>query len=70
MTPWHWVFAALAIAVALGGPILVLSYIASRTPLRACRVCGCTSIESCAGGCDWAGLDLCSSCVPSPEADR
>lgn len=28
-----------------------------------CRVCGCTDIRACEGGCIWAEVDLCSRCV-------
>jgi hypothetical protein len=27
-----------------------------------CRVCGCTQIDGCPGGCDWIEADLCSVC--------
>jgi hypothetical protein len=29
----------------------------------ACRVCGCTELEACDGGCIWVEADLCSRCV-------
>jgi hypothetical protein len=29
----------------------------------ACRVCGCTELEACEGGCIWVEADLCSRCV-------
>jgi hypothetical protein len=40
----------------------------------ACRRCGCTDFEACAGGCSWvvdpAGLgDLCSACEPAVVAE-
>lgn len=28
-----------------------------------CRVCGCSALEPCDGGCIWVQPDLCSSCV-------
>ncbi len=31
-------------------------------PERACRICGCTHETPCAGGCGWAGADLCTAC--------
>lgn len=31
--------------------------------LRTCLECGCTDDYSCAGGCDWAGILLCSRCA-------
>ena len=31
--------------------------------LMCCRVCGCTDDKPCAGGCSWAGEDLCTACV-------
>jgi len=30
---------------------------------RACRVCGCTELKACPGGCCWAAEDLCSACL-------
>lgn len=30
---------------------------------QACRVCGCTWTNACAGGCYWVEQDLCSSCA-------
>lgn len=30
---------------------------------QVCRVCGCTNLSSCEGGCWWIDNDLCSSCV-------
>lgn len=32
-------------------------------PERKCRVCGCTDIAACPGGCYWVEEDLCSACV-------
>jgi hypothetical protein len=32
--------------------------------VRACRECGCTDEEGCAGGCTWSEPDLCSACAP------
>lgn len=29
----------------------------------ACRVCGCTTEQACAGGCIWIEEDLCSRCA-------
>lgn len=31
--------------------------------LPRCRVCGCTDLCACEGGCSWVEPDLCSSCV-------
>lgn len=28
-----------------------------------CRVCGCTELEACHGGCHWTAADLCSRCA-------
>jgi hypothetical protein len=28
-----------------------------------CRVCGCTDLQACPGGCIWAAPGLCSRCV-------
>jgi len=30
--------------------------------VRACRVCGCTDMRACEGGCYWVERDLCSRC--------
>ncbi|WP_447979068.1 hypothetical protein [Candidatus Nitrospira bockiana] len=32
-----------------------------------CRVCGCTELAACPGGCVWAEPDLCSRCVRIEE---
>ena len=29
-----------------------------------CRVCGCTDLQACPGGCCWVQPDLCSACDP------
>lgn len=29
---------------------------------RTCRVCGCTDMRACPGGCSWVEVDLCSAC--------
>jgi hypothetical protein len=34
--------------------------------LRACRVCGCTDLHACPGGCYWVAEDLCSACAAPP----
>lgn len=34
---------------------------------KKCRVCGCTDIEACPGGCYWVEDDLCSECVETGE---
>lgn len=38
---------------------------------RRCRVCSCTELQACPGGCSWVGTDLCSSCATAagPSAD-
>jgi hypothetical protein len=28
-----------------------------------CRICGCTYLRPCAGGCDWLEADLCTMCA-------
>ncbi|ENE2730594.1 TPA: helix-turn-helix domain-containing protein [Stenotrophomonas maltophilia] len=35
---------------------------------RRCRVCSCTDMQACPGGCSWAGPDLCSSCATAAGA--
>jgi len=29
---------------------------------RTCRICGCTQLNACSGGCYWIEDDLCSQC--------
>ncbi|MBP2482912.1 DNA-binding response OmpR family regulator [Stenotrophomonas sp. PvP093] len=29
---------------------------------RRCRICGCTELQACRGGCSWIDKDLCRSC--------
>lgn len=31
--------------------------------VRTCRVCGCTDLRACEGGCGWAEADLCTRCA-------
>lgn len=33
------------------------------TANQKCRVCGCTEMRACPGGCSWAAPNLCSRCV-------
>lgn len=35
-------------------------------PVRACRICGCTDMRACPGGCFWVESDLCSACAGAP----
>jgi len=37
---------------------------------RACRVCGCTNLRACPGGCYWVSLNLCSACAKKSDGDR
>lgn len=45
------------------------------TPVRACRVCGCTDddcsrcIRKTGAPCSWVAENLCSACVPSENID-
>lgn len=32
-----------------------------------CRVCGCTDLTPCPGGCAWVKPDLCSACATDEE---
>lgn len=34
-----------------------------------CRVCGCSDLAPCAGGCEWIEADLCSNCIASDLDD-
>jgi hypothetical protein len=34
---------------------------------QVCRVCGCTDINPCPGGCSWVEEDLCSACAGEAE---
>lgn len=37
--------------------------------VRSCRICGCTELHACPGGCHWVAADLCSACAPAaPDA--
>lgn len=36
-----------------------------RARISRCRVCGCTDIQACEGGCWWVEPDLCSACKPT-----
>ncbi len=40
--------------------------------LRVCRVCGCSELNACEGGCSWVEKDLCSACIDilSTRRDR
>lgn len=33
-----------------------------------CRVCGCTQIDACPGGCGWAYANLCTICDQAAQA--
>ncbi len=33
------------------------------SPVRRCRICGCTDARACPGGCAWALEDVCTACV-------
>ena len=37
---------------------------------RRCRVCGCTQMRACPGGCWWVDMDLCSRCAPRARGLR
>lgn len=36
---------------------------ATKPNVRTCRVCGCTDMHACEGGCSWANANTCSRCV-------
>jgi hypothetical protein len=41
--------------------------------IRRCRICGCTDLRGCAGGCNWVAANLCSQCLDRnlvPETDK
>ena len=40
------------------------------SPVRVCRVCGCTDDHACPGGCYWVEEDLCSACAELPARLR
>lgn len=40
-----------------------------RFKAQECRVCGCTNLHACVGGCWWIAPDLCSRCAP-PVANQ
>jgi hypothetical protein len=35
--------------------------------MRSCRICGCTDLQACPGGCHWVAPDLCSACALDEE---
>lgn len=39
-------------------------------PITTCRVCGCSDLDACDGGCSWVALDLCSACIDAPARSR
>ena len=32
-----------------------------------CRICHCTDLRACEGGCSWAGPNLCTRCQEEPN---
>lgn len=36
---------------------------------RVCRICGCTQMNACPGGCYWIADDLCSQCLKYSGTD-
>jgi hypothetical protein len=43
--------------------VMVLRILADELKNPTCRVCGCTDLDGCGGGCSWVESDLCSACV-------
>ena len=41
-----------------------------KQPVAKCRICGCTAITPCPGGCSWVEPDLCSRCAISDAFKR
>lgn len=37
--------------------------------VQRCRVCGCSEMAACGGGCYWIEPDLCNRCGPRPVSD-
>lgn len=35
--------------------------------VQTCRVCGCTDLRACEGGCSWVTDDLCSRCAAETD---
>ena len=44
---------------------LIIMFLELRTGriTQCCKVCGCTDLNACPGGCSWVEPDLCSKCV-------
>jgi hypothetical protein len=36
---------------------------------RICKVCGCSELRPCDGGCSWVEFDLCSKCAEARSSD-
>lgn len=54
--------------VAAGAFEFALSALAAELAQEAyCRICGCTQLRACPGGCSWVEPDLCSACSPFVE---
>ncbi len=47
----------------LHGLILVMLARRDTPGPQVCRVCGCTWVKACPGGCYWVEDDLCSTCA-------
>lgn len=47
----------------LHGLCLVFLERIERPQPQVCRVCGCTWVKACPGGCYWVKEDLCSACA-------
>lgn len=48
---------------ALHGLLILLIEQVPTEKKQSCRVCGCTDISACPGGCHWVNDDLCSKCA-------
>jgi hypothetical protein len=44
-------------------PSVIVAAEAEYAAARKCRACGCTEYFACEGGCSWAAIDLCTSCL-------
>ncbi len=47
----------------------IIKNVKMKGDVRICRVCGCTALLACPGGCHWIERDLCSQCASLDEPD-
>lgn len=61
---------------ALGLGVAVEQAVKQTTPIKRCRVCGCTAndcrqcVDKTGGPCSWVEADLCSACKPAARKKK